>query len=65
VSFVDPTETDHDALGEGLRRALYNYMHGNGIDLDVRRWFAPGHGRRYSVPKPTVPRDLVRTALNP
>jgi len=65
VSFVDPTETDHDALGEGLRRALYNYMHGNGIDLDVRHWFAPGHGRRYSVPKPTVPRDLVRTALNP
>jgi hypothetical protein len=55
VAFDDPTGTDHDALGAGLRRALYNYMHGAGFDLDVRAWFeepAPparrrtnGHGR--------------------
>ncbi|HEU4593505.1 MAG TPA: radical SAM protein, partial [Steroidobacteraceae bacterium] len=39
VAFHDPTGTDHDYLGEGLRRALYNYMHGVGLDVDVREWF--------------------------
>jgi hypothetical protein len=37
---VDPTGTDHDFLGRGLRKALYNYMHGVGLELDVRSWFA-------------------------
>ncbi len=27
---------DHDFLGAGLRKALYNYMHGVGLDADVR-----------------------------
>lgn len=26
-------------LGSGLRKAIYNYMHGAGLDLDVREWF--------------------------
>jgi hypothetical protein len=61
VDFVDPTGCDHDRLGVGLRRALYNYMLGLGLDEDVRAWFAP-EGR---VPRPKVPRDLVARALNP
>ena len=28
-----------DALGAGLKKALYNYMHGLGLDDDVRGWF--------------------------
>ena len=32
---------DHDWLGAGLRKALYNYMHGVGLDADVRAWFEP------------------------
>ncbi len=28
-------------LGAGLRKALYNYMHGVGLDEDVRVWFEP------------------------
>jgi radical SAM superfamily enzyme YgiQ (UPF0313 family) len=67
IPFDDPTGTDHDALGVGLRRALYNYMHGVGLDVDVRSWFAePGRGGRGSEPRlpaPKVPRDLVRAAL--
>lgn len=46
VPFRDPTPADHDWLGEGLRRALYNYMHGLGLDQDVRGWFSPRKGVR-------------------
>ncbi|MBL8947427.1 MAG: radical SAM protein [Myxococcales bacterium] len=63
VAFDDPTGTDHDALGEGLRKAIYNYMHGLGLDADVRTWFGPGRRARRGVPPTTVPRDLIARAL--
>src|SRR5205085_8955682 len=31
IGFDDPTPTDHDTLGIGLRKALYNYIHGLGL----------------------------------
>ncbi len=39
VGCVDPTGVDHRALGQGLHKALYNYMHGLALDADVRSWF--------------------------
>jgi len=62
VPFEDPTGTDHDRLGQGLRKALYNYMHGLGLELDVRTWFERAPGRR-RVPAPAVPSDLIANAL--
>ncbi len=62
VPFEDPVGTDHDRLGQGLRKALYNYMHGIGLELDVRTWFPPARGRR-RVPRPAVPPDLIANAL--
>jgi hypothetical protein len=61
VGFDDPTGVDHDRLGVGLRKALYNYMHGLGLDVDVRRWFDDGSKRK--VPPARVPPDLVERAL--
>lgn len=66
LPFEDPTGVDHEFLGEGLRRALYNYMHGIGFELDVREWFAPpgARSRRKSVlPASEVPRGLIVDAL--
>jgi radical SAM superfamily enzyme YgiQ (UPF0313 family) len=65
VGFDDPTGVDHDYLGEGLRRALYNYMHGLGLDADVRSWFArKGKGKSArTVPPTQVDPDLIRAAL--
>ncbi len=57
VGFVDPTGCDHDAMGRALRKAVYNFMHGLGLDTDVRRWFD------VRVPKPTVPRQRIAKAL--
>jgi len=74
VEFDDPVGTDHDFLGNGLRKALYNYMHGVGLDADVREWFEPHPNSRRSggrrrgersrgapvrVPMTTVPPDLI------
>ena len=61
LAFVDPTGCDPDFYGAGLRAALYNYMHGLGLDLDVRSWF-PGRSRT-KVPRTTVDPDLVRRAI--
>ncbi|QIL84071.1 radical SAM protein [Diaphorobacter sp. HDW4A] len=57
VGFVDPTGVDHDALGDCLKKAIYNYMHGIGLEDDVRMWFP------FKVPKTTVKRDKIARAL--
>jgi radical SAM superfamily enzyme YgiQ (UPF0313 family) len=57
VGFIDPAGVDHDALGIGLNKALYNYMHGLGLDQDVRSWFP------VRVPRSRVPCRLIARAL--
>jgi hypothetical protein len=39
IGFTDPSGVDHAPLGRALSKALYNYMHGIGLDDDVRVWF--------------------------
>jgi len=72
IPFIDPTGCDHERLGPGLRKAVYNFMHGVGLDQDVRRWFdgpgprrppSRGRARPAVVPAPKVPRNLIRRAL--
>ena len=58
VEFFDPTGVDHDSLGRALNKALYNYMHGIGLDEDVRAWFDE------RVPKPRVGRHFIAKALS-
>jgi radical SAM superfamily enzyme YgiQ (UPF0313 family) len=58
VQFIDPTGVDHDSLGKALNKALYNYMHGIGLDTDVRSWFSE------KVPRPTVARHKISKALS-
>ena len=48
LAFEDPVGTDHDYLGQGLRKAIYNYMHGMGLEEDVRTWF-PARGQQAHV----------------
>jgi hypothetical protein len=59
VPFRDRIVCDHEALGRGLRAAVYNYMHGVGLELDVRQWFD------VETPPCTVPPDLVSRLLLP
>jgi radical SAM superfamily enzyme YgiQ (UPF0313 family) len=57
ISFVDATGVDHDLFGGALKKALYNYMHGIGLDLDVRDWFDA------QVPRTRVAKSFVARAL--
>ena len=57
LMFYDSTEIDHGKLGEGLRKAVYNYMLGIGLDTDVREWFD------FSVPKTQVDKNFIRLVL--
>lgn len=58
VEFVDPTGCDHAALYPGLKKAVYNYMLGLGLENDVREWFD------FQVPKPKVNRKLISQSLS-
>jgi hypothetical protein len=64
IGFVDPTPmppgVDHDVLGQGLRKAIYNFMHGLCVEDDVRRWF---DHLPCPVPRPTVKRGKIGKAL--
>ncbi|MDP2743149.1 MAG: radical SAM protein [Hydrogenophaga sp.] len=61
IGFHDPTGTDHDALGIGLRKAIYNYMHGLCVEDDVRCWF---EHLPQQVPRTTVKRTRIAKALS-
>ncbi|GJQ61560.1 MAG: radical SAM protein [Melioribacteraceae bacterium] len=51
---TDEKGTDHERFSEGLRKAIYNYMNGNGIDWDVRDWFD------FSTPKTRIRKNEVK-----
>jgi hypothetical protein len=64
IGFIDPTSmpigVDHDAMGLGLKRAIYNYMHGLCVEDDVRRWF---EHLPVKVPKPGIKRGWMTRQL--
>ena len=60
IAFIDPTGVDHDVLGRGLKKAIYNYMHGVGFDEDVRNWFDLTSEQ---IPKTSIPRNKIAKAL--
>ena len=58
IAFIDPTGVDHDLLGLGLKKAIYNYMHGLGFEEDVHQWFDMP-----ATPKASVGRNKIAKAL--
>lgn len=57
LAHEDPSGADHDIFGEGLRKSLFNYMHGAGFDVPLGDWFDK------KVPKTTIPSNYILTAL--
>lgn len=49
----DPTGADHELYSDGLKKALYNYLHGNGFDIPIPNFFD------FEVPRPKVANQLI------
>lgn len=58
IPFTDDQQLNLDAIGQGLRKATYNYMHQNCLDWAVTKWFP------IKVPRTTVPIDFIRKSLS-
>ena len=59
IAFQETGREDPGIYGEGLRRAVYNFMHGVGFELDVRSWFD------FPMPKPTGQHPKASVARKP
>lgn len=49
---------DHQQFSYGLKKSLFNYMHGVGFDLSLQEWFD------FKVPRTTVPKFYIEDVLN-
>jgi radical SAM superfamily enzyme YgiQ (UPF0313 family) len=58
IPFKDPTKASHDKMAYGLRKALYNYMHGVGLEEPLNFWFEE------KVPKTSVKKDFIQKSLS-
>ena len=54
----DPTGANHDLFAEGLRKSLFNYMHGVGFDLPLRKWFD------FKVPPTSIPPTYIERSIH-
>lgn len=54
---IDTKGTNHAAFGEGLRKALYNYMHSTGFDYNLQQWF------NFKIPKTSVRPNHIRDSI--
>ena len=58
VAFIDPTGVDHDLLGVGLKKAIYNFMHGVGFEVEAHTWFELA-----GAPKTRIARNKIAKIL--
>lgn len=58
VAHDDPDGADHVQFSYGLKKSLFNYMHGLGLDEPVGKWFD------FKVPKTSIQPDFILNILN-
>lgn len=54
---IDEAGGDHEQFAEGLKKSLFNYMHGIGLDYPLQKWFD------FKVPKTKVAPDYIARIL--
>lgn len=63
IQFKDKTNINHNAFSFGLKKSLYNYMHGIGFELPLWEWFDVKE-LGYKLPKTIIAKDFIRSALH-
>ncbi|WP_312078442.1 B12-binding domain-containing radical SAM protein [Chryseobacterium sp.] len=57
IDFTDKTGIDHGKFSFGLKKSLFNYMHGINFELPLQEWFD------FKIPKTTVHPDYIHDCL--
>lgn len=57
IAHTDPTGADHELFGFGLKKALFNYMHGNCYEFPLQKWFD------FKVPNTTIAPHFIQKAI--
>ncbi|WP_264550367.1 B12-binding domain-containing radical SAM protein [Flavobacterium sp. N2820] len=57
INFKDKTGINHDKFSFGLKKSLFNYMHGICFDYDLQDWFD------FKIPKTKIPADFIYNCL--
>jgi len=57
VEHFDQTGIDHEAFSFGLKKSLFNYMHGIGLEDPVQKWFD------VKMPKTTIDPNYIANIL--
>jgi hypothetical protein len=57
IQFKDKTGINHDKFSFGLKKSLFNYMHGICFDYDLQDWFD------FKIPKTKISPDFIENSL--
>ncbi len=57
INFKDKTGIDHDKFSFGLKKSLFNFMHGIGFDYELHEWFD------FKIPQTTIADDFIVSCL--
>lgn len=57
VQFKDSTGIDHSKFSFGLKKSLFNFMHGIGFDLSLSEWFD------FKVPRTKISPEYIQSCL--
>ena len=57
IDFVDETGIDHSKFNLGLKKSLFNFMHGIGFEMPLQSWF------EFKIPKTKIHPDFIYDCL--
>ena len=57
IQFKDKTGINHDKFSFGLKKSLFNYMHGICFDYELQDWFD------FKIPKTKIQPDFIEKAI--
>ncbi|MEH6513135.1 B12-binding domain-containing radical SAM protein [Maribacter arcticus] len=57
IDFKDKTGVDHSKFSFGLKKSIFNFMHGIGFDMSLQEWFD------FKIPTSTISPDYIYNCL--
>ena len=57
INYIDQTGINHDKFSLGLKKSLFNFMHGIYFDYPLQDWF------EFKIPNTTIADDFIYNAL--